>query len=356
MGHDLLRRTLLVLVALTLVVAVFAGLARVGFDVGPVGMRASDHGPLMVLGVFGTVISLERAVALAKNWGYVGAWCGGLSALALVFGIPLARALVLGASVGLVLVSANIAVRGSAAFTWLMLLASLLFLGGNVAWVRGAPVQTVVPAWLAFFVLTIVAERLELSRLVRAPAWAERLLLVLTGLFSLLVAWQVFCDGPSLASRCAGALLALIAIWEFRFDLARRTVRTSGLPRYAAVAVLAGAGWLFIVGAGLACSGFTPFGPLYDATLHGVFIGFVLSVVFGHAPIILPAVARVRLPFHWTFYLPLGLLHVSLATRIAGDLAGSFQARRIGTLLNAISLLLFLLTALTSRMLAKRAS
>ena len=40
-------------------------------------------------------------------------------------------------------------------------------------------------------------------------------------------------------------------------------------------------------------------------------------MVFGHAPIIFPAVLRVAVPYHATFYLPLALLHASLAVRLA---------------------------------------
>ena len=350
----LMRRALVVLVAPALIVAVFAGLARLGWAVGRLGAQAPNHGPLLVIGVFGTVIALERAVALGKDWGYFPAWCSGLAALALIArSTVLVSPLVLGASAGAVIVNAAITRRGPAPFTWLMLLGAVVYLAGNVAWLRGAAVSAVVPAWFGFFVLTIVAERLELSRLGGTPAWAERVLLGLAALFALLVVDRVFFHAIGAVSHGLGVLLALMAAWELRFDLARRTVRMRGLPRYAACAVLAGATWLFISGAILACVDLPPAGPLYDAALHGVFVGFVLSMVFAHAPIILPAVARARLPYHPLFYLPLLALHGGLAVRIAGDLAGSPALRRAGGLANATALLLFVLTAVASRAMTK---
>jgi hypothetical protein len=92
----------------------------------------------------------------------------------------------------------------------------------------------------------------------------------------------------------------------------------------------------------LANGGFQPGSAGHDAALHALLIGFVFSMVFGHAPIILPAVLHVKLPYHPSFYAPLALLHVSLAVRLCGDASGSFDLLRIGGLLNALALLAFI--------------
>jgi hypothetical protein len=357
MAGCLLRRALLLLLAPVMIAAVMAGLARVGFEVGPLGARAPEHGPLLVIGVFGTVIALERAVALGRTWGYAGACFGGLAALALLARTAaLVPPFVVAASVGAVVVNVAITRRGPAAFTWLMLLASVLFAAGNLAWLSGMETHEVVPCWIAFFVLTIVAERLELSRLGATPRWAERILLGLAGLCTLLTAAHLFFAADGIVLRGLGGVLALMAVWELRFDLARRTLRMRGLPRYAASAVLAGAGWLLVFGAVLLWFGLPPAGPVYDAALHSVFVGFVLSMVLAHAPIILPAVSRVRLPFHSSFYLPLVVLHLGLFLRVGADLAGNAEIRRLGSLLNAVALLLFVLVAFAARALSRSAS
>jgi hypothetical protein len=67
-------------------------------------------------------------------------------------------------------------------------------------------------------------------------------------------------------------------------------------------------------------------------------------MVLGHAPIIFPAVLRVRIPYHRVFYVPLLALHVSVLTRFAGDALGILQVRSVGALLNALALLLFVAT------------
>ena len=53
--------------------------------------------------------------------------------------------------------------------------------------------------------------------------------------------------------------------------------------RYVAVCLLAGYFWLAVGGALVALQ------VAYDAALHAIFVGFVFSMVFGHAPVILPA-------------------------------------------------------------------
>jgi hypothetical protein len=65
-------------------------------------------------------------------------------------------------------------------------------------------------------------------------------------------------------------------------------------------------------------------------------------MVFGHAPIIFPAVLRVAVPYHPTFYLPLALLHGSLVLRLAGDAAERFDWIRVGGMLNALALAAFI--------------
>ncbi len=113
--------------------------------------------------------------------------------------------------------------------------------------------------------------------------------------------------------------------------------------RYIAVCILAGYAWLGIGGGLEWVSGEATAGPLYDAWLHAILVGFVFSMVFGHALILFPALLRIDFPFSPAFYLPLAILHLSLLLRLAGDLGAGPDARRIGGLLNGLAILLFLL-------------
>jgi hypothetical protein len=128
------------------------------------------------------------------------------------------------------------------------------------------------------------------------------------------------------------------------FDAATRTLRHRGLPRFVAVAALCGAMWLAVAGFQLVAVELPPAGPRYDAVIHGVFIGFLLSMVMAHAPLVLRTSVNVHLPFHAGLYGPLVLLHASLAARVTADWWGLVEVRRLAALVNAGSLVLFVVT------------
>lgn len=340
------RRALLVVAAAAALTAVLAGLARLGVGIGWGPGLAPQHGPLFVVGVFGTVIALERAVALDAAWGYLGPIAGAACAGLLLTHTSGAPWLAVGSALATVAVDAALVRRQPALHTWLMLLGAALSLAAALAWALGRPVFVVAPAWLAFFVLTISAERLELSRLAPTPRWAK----VAHALMSVgLSASALAALEWPWAARPLGVLMLGLGAWQLRFDLARRTLRQAGLPRFAALGVLGGAMWLVVGGALLVGLGLPAAGPTYDAALHVVLVGFVLSMVLAHAPIILPAVARIDVPFTPALYLPLAALHLGVALRALGDLSLQGDARRAGSVLNAVALALFALVVVVTR-------
>ena len=341
------RRTVLVAIAATAVTAVFAGLARVGVSVAWGPAHAQAHGPLFALGVIGAVVALERAAAVRFAWALVAPALGAAAATAMVAGLSGAPWIATAAALALVGLDAFIVRKQGAAFTVLTLLGSLELLLGNVMWALGSPVFRVVPAWIGFVVLTIVAERVDMSRLAPAPRWAVALLVALALLFALGTSTSVL--GMQAALRAAGVVVGLVAVWQARFDLARKTVRMHGLPRFAALGVLLGLGWLFLAAAILASTPLPTVGALYDAALHSVFVGYGLSMIFAHAPIVLPSVARIELPFSGWLYVPLAVLHVGLVARIAGDLGGNATLRAAGATANAIALGLYAVAASYAR-------
>ena len=125
---------------------------------------------------------------------------------------------------------------------------------------------------------------------------------------------------PEPGVRALGVGLIALTWWLARHDVARRTVRQRGLTRFMAVSLLGGYVWLGVGGAIAAVTGVAMPGVLYDALLHAVFVGFVMSMVFAHAPIIFPAVLGLPLAYRPSFYLHVGVLHVSLIVRVVGDL------------------------------------
>lgn len=81
----------------------------------------------------------------------------------------------------------------------------------------------------------------------------------------------------------------------------------------------------------------------YDASVHALFLGFVMSMIMAHAPIVIPALTGLAFPFTSALWLPLILLQLTLPMRVVGGLAGSWEWRRWGAMLNAITLTIFLL-------------
>jgi hypothetical protein len=224
----------------------------------------------------------------------------------------------------------------------IMAMSALAWLCGNVLWFMQATIFAVVPWWVGFLALMIAGERLELSRL-RQPTPAIR------GAFHAVVVMMLIGLGYSLfnfpaALRMSGAALLGLALWLLRYDLAWQSARQSGLPRFMAVSLIAGYLWLAVGGIlWVVFAQFFSAGPRYDAMLHAIFLGFVFSMIFAHAPIILPTVTGLALPFQNVFYLHVGLLHLSLLLRVAGDIGLSLALQQWGGLLNTLSVLLFLI-------------
>lgn len=345
------RLPLLVLGMLSLLAGVAAGLLRAGWGVPlPQPALAAQHGPLMVGAFFGTVIGLERAVALGRVWAFLSPLAAGAGGVALLAGADPQLALPLLAGGGLLLFAATVraAARQPALHTRVLALAAALAAVAPLAWWAGMA-TVAVAGWAGFLVLTIAGERLELSRFLPPSPRARAVFVVIVGalLLAVLAAAQA-----AVALRPFGAGLLALAFWLLRQDVARRTVRQHGLTRFIAVCLLSGYAWLAVGGLLLALP---PAGPLImDAALHAVFVGFVLAMVFGHAPIIFPAIVRVALPYHPRFYVPLLVLHASLVLRVGGDLAGSVEARAWGAAGNALCLALFIVTMAAAALGARR--
>lgn len=349
------RAVLVLPAAVALVVGIDAGLNLL--DAWP-PLRshrlAELHGVLMVVGFLGTLISLERAVALDRTWAYLAPTLLGAGALLLV--VPTGAdervggaLLVAGATVQCV-VQVPLWRRQRDDAVLVPALGAVALLGGTILWIGGADISFVVIWFAGYVVLTIAGERLELARLAM-PATAGRDLLLLGLAVALVLPAATL--WPEVGSRLFGLALVGLAAWLATYDVARRTARGTGLPRFAAFCMIAGQFWLLVAGATWIVAGTLTDGPAYDGALHAVFLGFALSMVFAHASTILPAVARVRLPYSSAMWWPWALLQGSLLLRLyVGDVLGNDLARRVGGVGNGLALVLFLLVAVGGGLLA----
>jgi hypothetical protein len=346
---------LMALAALALLAGMWGGVLRLGWQFPPISLRLpAQHGPLMISGFLGTLISLERAVALNQYENgrrlryYLGPLFSGLGAVALFFTLPTAvpRSLFTLGAVGLLWLFVIIIRRQPTTDHLVMGLGALLWLVGNSLWLTGSPIFRLVPWWAGFLILTIAGERLELGRVLlhrrhRGQLRVRQLFLGIVAFFlaGLLLSLVAFDTGL----RLAGLALIALGAWLLRYDIARRTIRQKGLTRFIAACLLPGYVWLMVGGLfWLWYGGQYMAGPYYSIMLHTIFLGFVFSMIFGHAPIIVPALLGVQIPYSPIFYLHLVLLHLSLALRVASDLLLWLPGRRWGGLLNMVVVLLFM--------------
>lgn len=327
-----------------LAAAVWGGLVRLPVDVPLPGRTvgwASVHGPLMVCSFLGTVISLERAVGLPWRWPYLAPVLCIMAGAHLVAGGGGRTAAALFSSASLVSVWASLRIMKMRPelFTRLLVGGVVSWFVGNLLWFTTTAIQLSLPWWMVFLVLTIVGERVELGRFQKPHPWAPRMLTACLAVLGVGLSWLMM-DLIG-GQRVFGGALIGFAAWLIRFDSAWRQIPNPGLPRFMSLFLLTGFFWLMI--AGIILMTFAPVtsGFYYDAALHAFFVGFVISMIFSHAPVIFPGVLGLRMAWSPLFYLHGVLLQLSLLLRIAGDLLEWLPGRRWGGVLNAVTLLIF---------------
>jgi hypothetical protein len=307
------------------------GLARIGFLLpSAIAGAAELHAAFMISGFLGTLISLERAVALGRWWAYMAPIASAAGVIALLIATASQAALLfLSASLILLVGTLTVLVRQRALFVVLLAVAAACWGVGTLDWLSGGASPDVAGWWLNFLVLTVAAERLELSRLLKPPR-VHSVVVALSA--SALVVGASRHELSVGVALCSGFGLLVLTVWLVRYDVALRTIRQSGQPRFSATCMLAGYGWLAVAATLLLTAPPSINAFSYDAAIHAITIGFVFSMIFGHAPIILPAVIGIRIRYTSLAFVPLALLHLSVVMRIAGDVGELLTLRRLSGL------------------------
>ncbi len=339
------RAPLLAVSMLTMACGAWLGLVRLGWNLPlPWPDQLVSHGPLMIGGFLGTMIGLERAVALGSPWGYAAPVVTAAGALLLDFGSlhPAGPALIAAGSLMVTAMFVVSAWREPSLPAVTLAVGAASWATGNAQWLAGRAVFRVVFWWVAFLVLTIAGERLELSRVLRRTRAVHVTFAAAAG--AVLAGAAVTVVWPEPGVRLLGIGLTALAWWLVRWDIARRTVRQRGLPRFMSLSLLGGYVWLGAGGVLAVAAGAAAPGVFYDATLHAIFVGFVISMLFAHAPVIMPEILGLSLEYRPAWYLHVATLHLSLMLRVVGDLVEDLARLRVwGGLLNAIALLIFLI-------------
>jgi hypothetical protein len=359
------RLVVLLAAGVALLAGLDAALLRLGVTAPVAGESlALLHGPLMIFGFVGTAITLERAVALRSGarspehawWGFASPVAAGAGAALAILGasplpVPGGRLLPGVAwtiSTG-VLAAIYLAVwrRQQSYAVLVQALGAFAGIGGAALWARGFDTPQLVAWWAGMLVLTIVGERLELARVAfvaqnaggprtEARILAESCVVVVALVASLL--------SPAWGYPLLGAALGVLVLDVAWHDVARRTIRAQGLVRFVAASMLAGYVWAMVPVVVWTVHGPVFSGYGYDAVVHSLTIGFVLSMIMAHAPVIVPAVVRSPLPYHPVMWAVWGLLQGGLLVRVVAGAREAGLAWQIGGTLSVVALLAFLVT------------
>lgn len=324
---------------------------------------ASSHGILMAYGFVGTAISLERAVAVQAGRGrlvrlaYLMPSLSGIAVLltlvqagGIIPALPSDGRLLPGmAWTAAMTMMCGIYVllyrRGPAPAILIQLLGAAAGLVGILLWTRGLEIAVIFPWWAAFLILTIVGERVELARVAfLRPGLEAR---ILAEALALLLALVVMLYVPAVGYPLAGAVLAVLIADVTTHDIARRTIHAEGLTKFMAACMLSGYAWLAIPAGVWMLSGPVYSGYGYDTVVHAITIGFVLSMIMAHAPVIVPAIIRREVPYHPAMWAVWALVELSLLIRVASGLRGVEIGWQFGGTLGVVGILAFVLTTVT---------
>jgi len=302
----------------------------------------------MVSGFLGTVIGMERAVASKYKWTYLTPLLCAIGAILIIFDMSVlsAQYLILVASILLFLHFLIVLKQFPLLHIGIMSTGALLWVIGNLFWLNDSMISNVVIWWAGFLVLTIAGERLELSRILQPSRPKKVFFTIYISLFIMGAVYSSFNYATGI--RICGIAVFFLAVWLFQNDLAWKSRKQEGLPKFVALALIFGFMWLPVAGILAVIYGNMNAGPFYDAIWHAIFLGFVFSMIFGHAPIIFPAVLKIKMTFSYRYYIHLYLLHFSLVIRIFSDIAGWIDGRLWGSIFNGIAILLFILNTVAS--------
>ena len=301
----------------------------------------------MVLGFMGTLISLERSQALRNSLAYLAPALLGLGSLLLVAGAPqaLGKLLLFDGALAFTIVLLALWWRAPIPLVAAQLLGAFMTAVGAGLWMVFDDISPVIPLLAAFLIITISSERAELAQLTMGKRAIPTLL---TSSSLLAISATLVPLAPHVMTRIFGAVVLLTALWLIRDDVGRKMIRTDGLRRFNAASLLAGNVWLVVAGIVWIVVGQPVSQGAYDLTIHGVFLGFGMSMIIAHAPIIFPTVLARPLPYRPVMWVPLAVLHGGMVIRAAGDIADIDLLWRVGGVVTVVSLLIFAATVLFS--------
>jgi hypothetical protein len=332
---------ILPLIALSLVFGIITGWFRTGWEFSSTASWP-DHGAIMTGDFIGTLICLERIINFKYKSALIIPILGSLSIIFFLFrSVEIAYWLLIAASLGLCIVYFILYLDHSEIYILIMMAGAFAWLIGNIFLIQTRFYPNSVMWWIAFLFFTILGERLELSRYLMIKPWQKILLILLLALYIIGILIPFHRGGGYVtAVSMIGAFF-----WLFKYDMAKKSLKKEGQHFYSGIVLITGYFWLVVTGVLMAWGAYS--GLFYDAVLHSFFLGFTFSMIFAHAPIILPGVLRLQVNiFNRSLYIWFILLQLSLIMRIASVFNPTVFSKQAGGLINGIAIFGFILNTI----------
>ena len=324
------------LVLLSLLAGLYTGFLRLGWNI-PLSQTMAHHGFIMACSFLGTLIILERIVALKISWFYLFPVINGLSLPLFIadqyfFGYILLSIGTLGLIVSYIIFY----IKYSEKYLLLMLAGAVLLQIGILLPIFGNLIAASVPYLFGFLLFTITGERLELGKFLPNKKMKKPILYFGVSIFTL----GIFMNFHSSGHYLSGIGMIVLALWMLKYDIVNKSIKSHGIHKYVGITLFTGYIWLLISGILMTANLSSVF--YYDALLHSFFLGFTFLMIFAHAPIIFPGVAGFTFrPFHKSLYFWVILLNAFLLLRIISDIGVFIEIRKISGLLNGLTIIGF---------------
>jgi len=343
---------ILPLVMLSLLTGIFSGWFRIGWNL-PLSLPSGEHGALMVGSFLGTLICIERSVSFPNKIALLVPLVNSLSIIFFLLGMPKTAYifLILGGA-GLTGIYYMVYFKHKGMHLLIMMAGAMCYLIGSVVLFNTSFYPSAVMWWIAFLFLTITGERLELSRfiLLKNTNKKQAVLIILISLFIISI---ILPFHSSAGSVLAAVSMIGSALWLFKFDMAKHSLKKPGVSFYSGLLLITGYVWLVFTGLFFAFGAY--FGSFYDSSLHAFFLGFVFMMIFAHAPVILPAVLKLKIsPFGRSLYLWYGLLNVTLVFRVMMFIPELAPYKQWAGMFNGIAIIGFFINMIALARLGKR--
>jgi hypothetical protein len=239
------------------------------------------------------------------------------------------------ASVGLVGIMYLQTLRHNQSYQYILSVGAVCWMLGNFMFMKSGFIPMATSWGMGFLLFTVVGERLELSKFLPTPNTAKKGLILLLALFFLGM-WMPF---HGKGNWLMGGAAIFISFWLLQFDMARIPSKKNRQFRYCGIVLQVGYLWLALFGIVLCFM--ETHSLFYDLYLHTFFLGFTFSMIWAHAPIILPIVLNIKIKlYHPVLWMGWLIFQLPLVGRIGSSLLGLAEWRSFFGIYNGCSILL----------------